>query len=169
MLNVRDLVPWRSEKRGPPARREGADPVGSLQSDINRAFELFWRGVDLPPAGAWSLAAGSTLPKVDVSETDKAVEIKAELPGLEPDDIEVSIADGAVAIRGQKKAEREAKEKDYVLRERSVGIIERTVPLPDGLDTDAAEASFKNGVLTLTIPKTPEAQAAVRRIPVKHS
>ena len=106
---------------------------------------------------------------MDVSETDKAVEIKAELPGLEPDDVEVSIADGAVAIRGQKKAEREAKEKDYVLRERSFGVIERTVPLPDGLDTDAAEASFKNGVLTLTIPKTAESQAASRRIPVTHS
>jgi HSP20 family protein len=169
MLNVKELIPWRSEKRGMQERHEGADAVGALQANINHAFESFWRNLDLPLPGAWGMDSKNVLPNVDIGETEKAVEIKAELPGLEPKDVEVTLGDGAVTIRGQKKAEREAMEKDYVLRERSFGTVERTVPLPDGLNLDAAEAVFKNGVLTLTIAKTPEAQAAVRRIPVKHS
>jgi HSP20 family protein len=169
MLNVKELIPWRSAKRGTPEHHEGADPFGALQTNINRAFDSFWRGIDLPLSGAWSIDARNVQPSVDISETEKTVEIKAELPGLEPKDVEVTLADGAVTIRGQKEAEREAKEKGYVLRERSFGTIERTVPLPEGLDLDAAQAVFKNGVLSLSIPKTSDAQAAVRRIPVKHS
>jgi HSP20 family protein len=170
MMNVKELIPWHWGKREVPVRREDADPVGALQWDINRAFETFWRGFDLPLPGASGIgAAKNSSPKVDIGETDKEVEIKTELPGMEPADIEVSLADGAVTIRGEKRSERKAEEKDYVLRERSFGAIERTVPLPEGLDLDATVATFKNGVLTLSIPKTSEARAAVKRIRVRHA
>jgi HSP20 family protein len=93
--------------------------------------------------------------------------VVVELPGMDEADIDVSVAEGMLTIRGKKKAERETEDKGYVLRERSFGTIERMVPLPDGLDVDSAKASFMNGVLTVSIPRTAEAQAAVKRIPVQ--
>jgi len=158
----------RSERRDVPARREGGgDPLGALQSEINRVFESLWRGFDLTaPGGAGDLGS-ETLPRVDVRDTGQAIEVVAELPGMEPGDIDISLSDGGLTIRGEKRSEREDQDGDYVIRECSFGAIERTVPLPDGVDVDAAQASFRNGVLTITIPKTADAQAAVRRIPVQ--
>ena len=91
----------------------------------------------------------------------------AELPGMDEADVEVSVAEGMLTIRGEKKSERDEEEKGYVLRERSFGRIERVVPLPAGLDLDSAKATFKNGVLTVTIARTAEAQAAVKHIAVQ--
>jgi HSP20 family protein len=162
--------PSRSDRRDVPARREGGgDPLGALQSEINRVFDSFWRGFDLPMLGGGGAAdlGNENLPRVDVRDTGQAIEVVAELPGMEPGDIEVSFSDGALTIRGEKRSEREDQDRDYVIRECSYGAIERTVPLPDGIDFDAAQASFRNGVLTITIPKTADAQAAVRRIQVQ--
>ena len=100
-------------------------------------------------------------------ETDNEVEIKVELPGMDESDVDVSLADGVLTVRGEKKDEREKKHKGYVLRERSFGSVERIVPLPPGLDLDSATAAFKRGVLTVTIRKTAEAQAQTRRIAVR--
>jgi HSP20 family protein len=159
----------RSDKRDVPARREGGDALGALQTDINRAFESFWRGFDLPTLGGAADLGGDTLPlpRVDVRDTGDAIQIVAELPGMEPGDIDINLSDGGLTIRGEKRSEREDQDRDYVIRECSFGLIERTVPLPDGVDFDAAQANFRNGVLTITIPKTAEAQAAIRRIPVQ--
>jgi len=173
-MRVSELIPWRSsrssgsDRRDVPARRDGGDPLGALQSEINRVFDSFWRGFDLPTLGGGASDLGNeNLPRVDVRDTGPAIEVVAELPGTEPGDIEVSFSDGALTIRGEKTSEREDQDSGYVLRERSFGVIERTVPLPDGIDFDSAQASFRNGVLTITIPKTAEAQSAVRRIPVQ--
>ena len=112
--------------------------------------------------------AGGLMPRVDVRETDKEVEVVAELPGMDEADVDVSVAAGMLTIRGEKKSEREERRrKGYILRERSFGRIERVVPLPEGLDLDSAKATFKNGVLTVRIAKTAEAQRAVKRIPVQ--
>jgi HSP20 family protein len=167
-MNIRDLIPWTRGGRDVQVRREGSDPMVALQSDIDRVFDNFWRSFDLPMLGAGNGGFRAALtPRVDVRETDKEVEVVAELPGMDEADIDVSVAEGMLTIRGEKKAEREQEERGYVLRERSFGRIERMVPLPDGLDPDSAKATFKNGVLTVTIAKTPEAQAAVKRIPVQ--
>ena len=92
--------------------------------------------------------------QVDVVETDKEVKVSAELPGVEEADIDVRVSDGMLVISGEKKADREVDENGYILHERSFGRVERMVPLPDGIDSNAAQASFKSGVLTVTIPKT---------------
>jgi HSP20 family protein len=168
-MNIRDLIPWSRGGREVQVRREGGDdPMLALQSDINRVFENFWRGFALPSLGAGGNGfEGGVVPRVDLRETDKEVEVVAELPGMDEADVDVSVAEGMLTVRGEKKSEREEDKEGYVLRERSFGRIERMVPLPDGLDLDSAKATFKKGVLTVTIAKTPEAQAAVRRIPVQ--
>ena len=158
-MNIRDLIPWNWGKRQVPVRREQSQPLQSLQNDINRAFDSFWRGFDLPwpsTSSAWSIS----MPSVDVSESDKEIEVTAELPGIDEKDIDISLAEGVLTIRGEKKSEVEKKEKDYYLQERTFGSIERVVPLPDTIDLDSANATFKNGVLTVKLAKKPEAAAA---------
>jgi HSP20 family protein len=168
MMNIRDLIPWSRSGREAQTRREGADPIQALQSGIDRVFEEFWRSVELPMAGGWG-AGAAALPRVDLRETDKAVEITAELPGMDEADVEVELAEGMLTIRAEKTAERAQEEKDYLVRERSLGAVERLVPLPAGLDLDSAQAALRNGVLTITIPKTAEGQGMIRRIPVKRA
>ena len=112
------------------------------------------------------LGSGSGIP-VDVAENDKEVKVTAELPGLDEGDIDIRVSEGVLVLSGEKKTDREVDGNGYLLRERSFGRIERTVPLPDGIDADQAQASFKSGVLTVTIPKTAEAQNGAKRIPVR--
>ena len=169
-MKVRDLIPWSSAKRDVATQHQDTSPVRALQLDINRAFDDFWRAFQLPMPSAWDEGPdGLAVPSVDVRDTGKAVEVVAELPGMQEADIDVSVADGALTIRGEKKSEREEKDKGYLLRERSFGSIERVIPLPDGLDVNSANAAFKNGVLTITIPRTQETQAAVKRIAVQQA
>jgi HSP20 family protein len=168
-MNIRDLVPWNRGRREVGRRRENGDPLLALQSGFDRAFEDFWRTLDAAPAGWDTLPLGVATPQVDVRETDEEVEVVAELPGMDEKDVEVRVAEGALVIRGEKSSEREADEKGYILRERSFGHVERLVPLPEGLDLDEAKARFKKGVLEITIPKTPEARASVKRIAVQRS
>ena len=165
-MKVKDLIPWSSNKREVSQRREGTAPVRALQSDINQAFDDFWRALELPMPGSWDNGLAG-VPSVDVRDADKQIEVVAELPGMEEGDIDVSLAEGALIIRGDKKAERETEDKGYVVRERTFGRIERVVPLPEDLDLDAAKAAFKNGVLTVTIPKTEGAKSGMKRIPVR--
>src|SRR5579884_4046706 len=153
-MNIRDLIPWNCVKLQVPVRREQSEPLRSLQNDINRAFDNFWRGFDLPwpsTSSAWSVS----MPNVDVSETDK--------------EIDVSLAEGLLTIRGEKKSEVEKKEKEYYLQERTFGSVERVIPLPDTVDLDSANATFKNGVLTIKLTKKPEAAASTKRITVRRA
>jgi HSP20 family protein len=170
-MNIRDLIPWSRGGREVQVRREGApEPMLALQSDIDRVFEGFWRRFGPPIPELWEDGEGaesSLMPRVDVRETDNEVDVVAELPGMDEAGIDVSLAPGMLTIRGEKRSERDEEKEGYVLRERSFGRVERVVPLPDGLDLDSAKATSKNGVLTVTITKTPEAQAAVKRIPVQ--
>ena len=138
------------------------NPIATLQRDMNRLFEGFWtRAGNLD----WPWGGGEA--RSDVVETSDAVEVSIELPGLEMKDIDVTVTDDMLTIKGEKKVERQEEKKGYYLSERSYGSIYRTIPLPPGVDGEKAEASFKNGVLTLALPKTAEAQAKVKRIEVK--
>lgn len=170
-MNIRDLIPWSRGGHEVQVRREGApEPMLAFPSDIDRVFEDFWRRFGLPIPRPWGDGDGAesgVMPRVDVRETDNEVEVVAELPGMDEAGIDVSLAPGMLTIRGEKRSERDEEKEGYVLRERSFGRVERVVPLPDGLDLDSAKATFKNGVLTVSIAKTPEAQAAVKRIPVQ--
>ncbi|MCS7206936.1 MAG: Hsp20/alpha crystallin family protein [Dehalococcoidia bacterium] len=103
-------------------------------------------------------------PRLDVFQEKDKVVVKANLPGVPPDKVEVSFQENVLTIEGEVKEEREVKEEDYLLRERAYGSFYRSVTLPAGLDTDKAEAHYENGVLTITIPRLPEAQRKTIRV-----
>jgi HSP20 family protein len=137
------------------------NPFMSLQREIDRLFDDFTRGFP-----AFSTGGGNELlPSVDVTETDKQIEITAELPGLEEKDVQVNLADNVLTIRGEKKAEKEEKDKAYRLVERSYGSFVRSLELPEGVDANAIKASIDKGVLKVTVPKPAPAQ--VKKIDVK--
>jgi HSP20 family protein len=108
-----------------------------------------------------------SLPPVDIVDKDTAYEITAELPGLDENNVDVKVANGMLAIKGEKKEEKEEKKKDYFLSERRYGSFERRFSIPEGVDTGKIEANFKRGILTVTLPKTNEAKAAEKKIAVK--
>jgi HSP20 family protein len=166
-MQIRDLIPWGNNKGSEIAKRDDDNPVLSLQRDVNRIFEDFWRRFDQPLGALARWDTGG--PRTDVAETENALEISVELPGLDQKEIDVSLTDGALTIKGEKKSEHEENKKGYHLSERSYGSFYRTIPLPSGVDTDKANARFKNGVLTVTLPKTADALARVKKIEVKPS
>ena len=156
-MNLRSLMPIGRDRN--VVRSD--NPFMSLQREIDRLFDDFTRGF---PAFSTDGKA-ELLPSLDVTETEKQIEITAELPGLEEKDVQINVADNLLTIRGEKKAEKEEKDKNYRLVERSYGSFERTLELPDGVDPDAIKASIAKGVLTVTVPKPAPAQS--KKIEVK--
>jgi HSP20 family protein len=106
-------------------------------------------------------------PRLDVSETEREFYVTAELPGMDEKDVEVSLNNSLLTLRGEKKAEKDDRRKDYYRMERSYGMFERTIPIPEGVDLDKVEASFKKGILTVSLPKSAEYQKERKRIPIK--
>ncbi|MBC7164421.1 MAG: Hsp20/alpha crystallin family protein [Roseovarius sp.] len=161
-MQIKDLIPWARKDHAPEPKGDETNPIATLQRDMNRVFESFWNRVgDLD----WPWGGGEA--KSDVVETGDHIEVSIELPGVEMKDIEVSVTDDMLTVKGEKKIERQEEKKGYYLSERSYGAIYRTIPLPPGVDGEKAEASFRNGVLTIRLPQTPEAQARVKHIEVK--
>jgi HSP20 family protein len=109
----------------------------------------------------------TSVPAVDITETQNCYEVTAELPGLDEKDIEVSVSNSCLIIKGEKQQEVEEKKKDYYVHEREFGSFERSFGLPESIDADKIEAIFKKGVLTVILPKTAEAQKSERKITVK--
>lgn len=144
-------------------RRTTFAPFASLQREIDRVFDDFGRdfgSITWPGDGARSL-------KLNVAETDKEIEVTADVPGMEPKDISVELREGVLTIKGEKKAEKEDKGKDYHLVERSYGMFERAVMLPADVEADKVLANFDKGVLTVKLPKKPGAAENTRKIEVK--
>jgi HSP20 family protein len=125
------------------------EPFNQLRSEVDRLFEGF--PFRMPSLRLGRLAA--TAPAIEMSETDKNYKVTAELPGMDPDNVEVSFEDGALRIAGEKKVEREETERGYRFSERSYGSFERMIPLPAAADPEKISARFKNGVLTVTVAK----------------
>ncbi|MEO3385388.1 Hsp20/alpha crystallin family protein [Mesorhizobium sp. CAU 1741] len=165
-MKITDLIPWRGSAREVAPQAAPMDPMRALQLDVDRAFDHFWRMVPSPFTTLARLPQADAV-RVDVHDTGTEVSVSAELPGMSDADVDVSISDGMLTIRGEKKSDRESEEDGVFVRERLYGAIERTVPLPDGVDPDAAKATFRNGVLTIAIPKSAEFQASTKRIPVQ--
>lgn len=162
-MAITDLIPWnRKQTVDNPRHRE--DPFWTLQREVNRMFEDFARGFDLAP---WSGPGWEGFqPRIDLRETDAAILVTAEMPGLEEKDFDLSLADGMLTLKGEKR--RESEEEGPVHRvERSYGAFERTVPLPCEVDAEKATARYRSGVLTVTLPKTPAARRRMHRIDVK--
>ncbi|MBM4287648.1 MAG: Hsp20/alpha crystallin family protein [Deltaproteobacteria bacterium] len=134
--------------------------VSKLRSEMDRLWDDYFGSGRraLKPAGAeW-------IPSVDVSETADKVTVKAEIPGMDSKDIDISLSGDLLTIKGEKKTEREEKEENYHLVERSYGSFSRTLRLPGGVEGDKIEASYKQGVLTITCPKKEEVKAKVIEI-----
>lgn len=164
-MQIKDLIPWAKKSDAPTAGERGDHPLTDLQREMNRVFDGFWGRLD-SPFGALPAALSGAGPRADVVETDKAVEVTVELPGMAEQDIDVSLTDDAVTVKGEKKIERQEEKTGYHLSERSYGSFTRTIALPYGVDADKAEATFRNGVLTVTLPKTEEARSRVKKVPV---
>ena len=165
-MNMRDLIPWGRNQQTTPSRyREDSDPFMILHREMNRLFDDVFRGFDMAPLGSMSRMAA--WPHVEVVDTDKDVRISAELPGLEDKDVEVLMGDGVLTIRGEKRSEIEDKERAF--GERAYGRFERRIPVAWEVEEDKIDASFRNGVLTVTLPKAAESRPEVKRIAINRT
>jgi HSP20 family protein len=157
-----NLIPWRSKQR------EGViaeSPLAALRNEMDRLFDSYIR----EPFGAieWPGFLGGQLgwPAVDVSESEKEITVRAELPGVDPKELDVSVTHNQVVIGGEKKETQETQEKGYYHSEARYGSFRRVIPLPEGADSEKVDAQYAHGVLTLKIAKIPA--AAAKRIEIK--
>ncbi|HEX5528810.1 MAG TPA: Hsp20/alpha crystallin family protein, partial [Methylomirabilota bacterium] len=143
---MRALTPWTG--------------MSTMKKEMDRLLDRFWEGdfPQLPAMGDW-------VPALDVSETKDAIMVKAEVPGMDSTDIQLSLHDQTLTLKGEKKQEKEEKDERYHRVERSYGAFTRSVRLPVAVDASKVTASFKNGLLTVTLPKTPAAKGTM--IPIK--
>ena len=144
------------------------DALLDIRNQMNNMFDNFFeRPFGLSPFFDESALVGGFAPNLDVSETEKEITISAELPGLEPDDIHISLAHNTLTISGEKRAEKEDKGKHFYRVERSYGSFQRTIPLPNEVSEDKIDATFKRGVLKVKLPKSQTTQEKSKRISIK--
>ena len=161
-MNMRDLIPWgRQSSSAPvPYRGEDTNPLLSFRRDVDRLFEDLFR----PAMSGFGLSDNlMSWPSVEVSDSDREVRVTAEVPGMNDKDVELLLEDGVLTIRGEKKNETQDKDRGY--SERYYGRFERRIGLPSGVDEERAKADFRDGVLTVTLPKSPDAERS-KRIPI---
>jgi HSP20 family protein len=161
-MAMRDLIPWgRQEGRAPvPFRDEERSPFMSLRREVDRLFDDFFRD----PLPGFGLGGGlSAWPSLEVTERDNEIRVTAEVPGMSEKDVELLVEDGMLTIRGERKSENEDKDRGW--SERWYGRYERRIALPSGVDEEKARADFRDGVLTVTLPRSAEAERG-RRIPI---
>jgi HSP20 family protein len=165
-MQTRHLLPFgfaRSRDMTPAER----DPFRALRREMDRMFEDFSRGLPFGPTAEGEGFA--VAPRIDVSETDSEMLVSAELPGMKEDEIDVTLAGNMLSISGEKKSEQERKAEDYHVMERSFGRFSRALPVPFDADPDQVKASFKDGVLTVKIPKPAEEKGKSRKIAIEHA
>ena len=144
------------------------DPFAEMRSEMDRLFDTFLgRSFFGRPAPSGSAEPATTLaPNVDIRENDKEIIVEAELPGIDEKDIQVTVRDGVLSLKGEKKSERDEKKDTYHVIERGFGSFERSFELPDSADQDQIKADFNRGVLRVVIPKRAEAAKAEKKIPI---
>ena len=149
-------------------------PMESLRREVDRLFEDFdrdfWRFPFRRPASLlepFRRVEEGLAPAVDIVDAEKAYEVTAELPGIDDKNIEVTLSDDVLTIKGEKREEKEEKERNYQLSERLYGAFERSFEMPEGVDTEKVEARFDKGVLKITLPKKPEALKKEKKIEIK--
>jgi HSP20 family protein len=158
-----------------PAKAADWQPFDILRNQVDRLFHDFQTGFLQAPflrpfpdiESFWRRDFGfSVTPAIDIVEKDKAFEVTAELPGLDAKDIDVQLANGMLTIKGEKQEEKEEKTKDRYVSERRYGSFRRSVQLPASVDAGKIEANYKSGILTVTLPKSAEAQKKQTVIPI---
>lgn len=177
-MNLAKLNPWNwfkkeEEQRGVSVPIQRMDstfhPLAELHNELDRMFDRFFHSFGGASLYDSALAGASRLlkPNVDIAESDKEYTITVEVPGVDKEGIQISLDDGTLTIRGEKKQEKEEKNKNYHRIERSYGSFQRVLSLPNDADSEKIDATFKNGVLTLTLPKIPGAQPSIKTIPIR--
>ncbi len=163
-MNVRDLIPWGRNGSAPvPSYGESQHPFLALHREMNRLFDDAFRGF----GGNGALFPAEAIPKMELGETEKEMRVSVEIPGVEEKDIEVTLADGTLVIRGEKTSETRDDERQF--SEIHYGRFERRIPMDWEVNPDEVKASFKNGVLTITVPKSEKARQSYKRIPIGQS
>lgn len=166
-MAIRDMVPFGNRRRDELVPREGYEnPFTRMHEELDRMFRDFFGDWPSPRSerfGEWELS-----PDIDVCETDKEVRLKAELPGVKEDDVDVRLEGDTLIIKGEKREESEDKEGNYYRSECRYGSFTRTIPLSTEVDADNVEATFKNGVLRVKLPKLNEGKTTGKKIQVKH-
>ena len=155
---------WKRERR--PRQQEEPTGLARQNEGPERLFEEFLNGFGLAPFAPFEMAWGEFSPRVDVIETEKELQIKAELPGMSEKEIQVSLSRDTLTLSGEKKAEEEQRSGNIYRMERTYGAFSRTIALPVDVDAENVEATFRNGVLTINLPKVAATKES-RRIKVK--
>ncbi len=168
-MAVRDLIPWSRGRSPVPSTMQQNDefsPFLTLHREMNRLFDDVFNRFDsgLPSMFGRGPAWSGSWPSIEVNATDNEVRVSAELPGMDEKDVEVLVNDGVLTIRGEKKSE--AGEQGRRFSEHYYGRFERSIALPFEVEEDRAEASFKNGVLTVALPKSAKARESAKRIAI---
>lgn len=170
---VRDIIPWKKKKSEKAITRresENEHPLMALHREMNQLFDDFFGdfgfGLSTPRWSGLRTRSDAATIRVDVSEDENEVRVTADVPGMEEKDIDVELSHNLLTIRGERHDERDEKKADYHLIERTYGSFQRVIPLPDGLEEDQAKARFKNGVLTIVLPKSSDHRAQRKQIPI---
>jgi HSP20 family protein len=166
---MRDLVPWSRGEREQslvPASG-GADPFLTLHREMNRLLDDVFRGFDVPVTFSAPLAGAGRWPSVEVEDTDGEYRVTAELPGLNENDVEVLFENGVLTIQGERRVENEDRARAF--SERYYGRFERRLALDRDIDPDKVKATFENGLLTVTAPKSEQERGGAKRIPINPS
>lgn len=164
------LLPWKWGKKNIPVRREDVmpeyAPVFSLQQEMNRLFDSFFQGFEHKMFSPFEETAQMFRPSLDIAESDRDLKVTVELPGLTEKDIDLSISNNSLSIKGEKREEKEENTSGYYRMERHYGSFYRTIPLPCAIDEEKVEAKFKDGVLSVTLPKSSQVLQETRKITV---
>ncbi len=143
---------------------EALNPFYAFRQAMDRIFDSFFHGLEMEP---FRRMPGTFNPSIDVVDGAKEIKVTVELPGMDEKDIDLSLDANSLTIKGDKREEKEEKGKNYHRTERVYGSFSRTIPLPVEIDADKAEAHFRKGVLTVTLPKTAKALKEIKKIPIK--
>lgn len=164
-MTTKDLTPQkRKEGMRFTTKHEEKHPILAFQEEMNALMDNFFRNVSFD---LFEKRPGPFSPSIDIMDTEKEVVVTAELPGVDENNIDISITKDTLTIKGEKKAEKEEKGKDFHLVERSYGSFIRTIPLPVDVETEKVGATYKKGVLTIKLPKTEKALKETKKIPIK--
>lgn len=159
-------------KKATPAEAPVPDGWRSFRSEMDRLFDRFSfpslrRMFEMEPGWRPMSTFSFSAPAIDMSEDDKAYKITAELPGLDAKDVDVSVSGNTLVLKGEKRQEKEEKNKNYFFSERAYGSFQRAFELSTTVDRDKIAADYSKGVLTITLPKTAEAQKQAKKIEIK--
>jgi len=153
-MTIKNSLSKIDNREALPTRFDEWNPFLVLRNEMDKVFDNFFRGFELEPFGK---GINTFQPKVNIVDSEKEITVSVEIPGMDEKDIDLSLTKDSLTIKGEKKEEKEEKGKNYHRMERSYGSFSRTLPLPVEINTEKAEASYKQGVLTILLPKTEKA------------